>query len=129
MDLHLEFSDSEVAQVERREGVLRVRFSAACVVRSVAPSQAPMHGYAQSVELVIFWARSTEAASSLVGRVVLGRIAVTERWAARLALPCRIDEPVRLELSFANHGTLNVVGDGVECRFTGEPNFSESLAC
>ena len=124
----VEFSDSEVGQIEQIGGELRLRFSAACVVRVETPSQ-PVHGYAQSVELVVFGARRTEAPSGLIGRVAQGRIAVAGRWATRLALPCRIDEPIRLELSFANHGTLNVTGDGVECRFMGEPNFSESLAC
>ena len=129
MNLLLEFSDSEVAQVEQLDGSLRVRFSAACVVRTAASSQPPVQGYAQSVELLIFGARSTEALAGLIGRVAHGRIAATERWATRLALPCRIDGPVQLELGFANHGTLNVTGDGVACRFTGEPNFGESLAC
>ena len=129
MDLTLEFSDSEVAQVEQLDGLLRVRFSAACVVRIATPPQPPVHGYSQSVELLLFGATATEALAGLIGRVLLGRIAVSGSWASRLALPCRIDEPILLELGFAHHGSLNVAGEGVECRFTGEPNFSESLAC
>ena len=128
MDLLLEFSDSEVALVEQLGPLLRVRFSAACVVRTAAPSQ-PVHGYAQSVELLLFGATATEPLVGLIGRVVQGRIAVSGRWAARLALPGRIDAPIQLELGFAHHGTLNVLGSGVECRFVGERNFSESLAC
>lgn len=128
MDLLLEFSDSEVAQVEQLGSVLRVRFSAACVVGSAAPSQ-PVHGYAQSVELLLFGASPSEPLAGLLGRVVQGRIAVAGRWAARLALPGRIDSPIQLELAFAHQGMLDVRGRGVECRFIGKPNFSESLAC
>ena len=129
MELLLEFSDSEVARVEQLDGLLRVRFSAACVVRTAALSQPREHGYAQSVELLLFGATATEAPAGLIGRVVQGRIAVSGRWAARLALPGRIDAPVQLELSFAHHGTLTAQGSGVACRFVGDPNFSESLAC
>jgi hypothetical protein len=128
MDLTLEFSDSEVAQVECLDGVLRIRFSAACVARAEGPSQ-PVQGYAQSVELRLFGVAATAALAGLIGRVVQGRIAVAGRWAARLALPSRIDAPIQLELGFAHRGALNVLGSGVECRFVGEPNFSESLAC
>ena len=129
MNLLLEFSDSEVAQVELLEGLFRVRFSAACVVRTAAPSQPLARGHAQSVELLLFGATATEAPAGLIGRVVQGRIAVSGRWAARLALPDCIDAPIQLELGFAHHGTLNALGSGVACRFVGEPNFSESLAC
>jgi hypothetical protein len=129
MDLLLEFSDSEVAQVELLAGSLRVRFAAACVVRSAAPLQAATQGYAQSVELLLFEATATEPLSGLIGRVAQGRIAVAGRWAARLALPCRIDAPIQLELVFANHGTLNATGSALGCRFAVEPNFNEWLAC
>ena len=129
MELLLEFSDSEVARVEQLDGLLRVRFSAACVVRPAAPSQPQVRGYAQSVELLLIGATSTEAPAGLIGRVVQGRIAISGCWAARLALPSRIDAPVQLELSFAHHGTLTALGSGAACRFVGEPNFSESLAC
>ena len=129
MELLLEFSDSEVARVEQLDGVLRVRFSAACVVRSATPSQPRVPGYAQSVELLLVGVAATDVPPDLMGRVVQGRIAVSGRWAARLALPDCIDAPIQLELGFAHHGTLNALGSGVACRFVGEPNFSESLAC
>ncbi len=129
MDLLLEFSDSEVAQVEQIDGSLRVRFSAACVISSTPPSQPSVQGYAQAVELLLFGATATEPLAGLMGRVLRGRIAMSGSWAARLPLPSRIDAPVQLELGFAHQGTLTALGDGVECRFIGEPNFSESLAC
>ena len=129
MELLLEFSDSEVARVEQLDGLLRVQFSAACVVRPAAPSRPRLQAYAQAVELLLLGVTATAAPAGLLGRVVDGRIAVAGRWAARLALPSRIDAPIKLELSFAHHGTLTVLGSGLVCRFVGDPNCSESLAC
>jgi hypothetical protein len=81
------------------------------------------------VELVLFGAAVTPPAAEPMGRIAEGRLALAERWLTRLPLPHQAMLPVRLELRFAQHGEMSVVGSGVECRFADGPNFTESLSC
>jgi hypothetical protein len=129
LNLLLEFTDSEVGRVERGGDALRIHFSAAAVLEVGAVAKAQRPGYALAVELVVFGATVTSPSAEPMGRIAHGRLALAERWLTRLPLPHRAMEPVRLELRFAQHGEMDVVGIGLECRFVDEPNFNESLSC
>ena len=129
MNLLLEFSDSEVGRVAWVGNQLRIHFSAAAVLQVDAASTAQRPGYARAVELVLFGATVTPPSAEPVGRIAHGRLALAESWLTRIPLPLQAMEPVRLELCFAQHGEMSVVGSGVECRFAGGPNFAESLSC
>jgi hypothetical protein len=129
MHLMLEFSDSEVGRVERVGDQLRIHFSAAAVLQVDVAAPSDRAGYARAVELVLFGAAVTPPAAEPMGRIAEGRLALAERWLTRLPLPHQAMLPVRLELRFAQHGEMSVVGSGVECRFADGPNFTESLSC
>jgi hypothetical protein len=129
MKLLLELADSEVGRVEKAGDGLHIHLSAAAVLQFDGASGEKRSGYARAVELVLFGVTDAAPTTEPMGRIAHGRLAVAERWSAQIALPLRVMAPIRLELRFAQHGEMTVAGNGVECRFTEGPNFTESLSC
>ncbi|WP_157118735.1 hypothetical protein [Azohydromonas lata] len=124
------FSDSEVAAVTLANGNVRILFSAAHVLR-YAPNdfEKLIEGFARNVELVLSATMPGLTLNEFMGRISSGRIFVENQWARQAAFPHTISGPIKLELSFANQSHLDIETDGLECRFIGESNFFESMAC
>lgn len=125
----LMLADSEVAFVAAVQGGVRIRLSAAHVLRSEAPGQRPTPGFSRAVELWLAGAEPPADGGDFMGRIAQGRAQIEGRWAAQLALPSSLAGPVRLELAFANGSQLALDAAALSCRYAGEPNFSESLFC
>jgi hypothetical protein len=124
------FSDSEVTAVASANGSVRILFSAAHVLRD-APNtfEKPIEGFARGVELVLSGTNPGLALNEFIGRISFGRIFLENQWALQAALPCAMPGPVKLEFIFANQSHLEIAANGLECRFSGESNFFESMAC
>lgn len=126
----LAFADSEVAAVSSSGEGVRIRLSAAHVLRSdaAAPSR-PTAGFARAVELFLPGARLHQEPGHCLGRIAHGRVRLGHRWSATLALPFAAEQATTLELVFANQSSLSLSAHGITCRYEGEANFSESLFC
>jgi len=126
----LVFADSEVVSVTATAKTIRLRFSAAHVIRSdIADSSQPVEGFARGVELLLAGASLDKAEGELIGSLAQGRVEIDGEWSSSLALPSSAQGHVTLELAFANQSSLVLTASGIECRYEGEPNFSESLFC
>ena len=126
----LVFADSEVASVTATARTIRLRFSAAHVIRcDIADDSKPIEGFARGVELLLADASLDETEGELIGSLAQGRIKIDGEWSSSLALPSSTQGHVTLELAFANQSSLTLVASGIECRYEDEPNFSESLFC
>lgn len=130
MSHSLAFADSEVAGVAASGGGVRIRLSAAHVLRvdAAAPSR-PTEGFARAVELVLAGARLHDDPGHCLGRIAQGRVRIGHHWSPTLPLPFASQGHATLELAFANQSNLSLSADGITCRFEGEPNFTESLSC
>ena len=120
---HFDFSDSEVRRVEAQGPRLRVVFSAAQVRRGATA------GYAQSLEMVFEQATWTAALAECIGRLRDGHVTVAGARQSRLALPFESSGVLTAELVFGNGTLLSVRAASLLCRFTGDPQFLESMAC
>jgi len=130
MKLSLVFADSEVSAVASSHDGVRIRMSAAHVLRSEAGAGKPTEGFARAVELLLPGAELHGGApGDFMGRISHGRVQVGGGWLSRLALPSSCAGPVTLELAFANQSQLVLNANGLACRYEGEPNFAESLSC
>lgn len=129
MTYWLVFADSEMSAVVPSEEGVRIRLSAAHVLRSEAAGARHTLGFARAVELVLAGAELQGAPGDFMGRIAEGRVQVGGRWASQLALPSSCAGPVVLELAFANQSQLLLRAMGLACRYEGEANFSESLFC
>lgn len=127
--LSLVLADSEVAFVAAAQGGVRIRLSAAHVLRSEALGQRPTPGFSRGVVLWLAGAEPPADGGDFMGRIAQGRARIEGRWAAQLALPSSWAGPVRLELAFANGSQLVLDAEALSCCHEGEPNFSESLFC
>lgn len=125
----LVLEDSEVAAVVAAEQGVRIRLSAAHVLRSEVSDGQAVPGFARAVELWLSGAVLQGAPGGCIGRIDQGRVCIEGRWASQLALPGAWDGPVMLELAFANRAQLQLQARGLACRYRGEANFSESLSC
>ena len=124
------FPDSEVAATTAANGNIRILFSAAHVLHESSNSfEKPTEGFARNVELTLSGASPGATLNEFIGRISYGRLLAENKWAPQAALPCSMLGPVKLELTFANQSHLEIEADGLECRFRGEPNFFESMAC
>lgn len=129
MALWLDFADSEVSAVAPSHDGVRIRMAAAHVLRSEAGAGKPVEGFARGVELLLPGAALDGAPGGFMGRISLGRVQIGGRWSSRLPLPFCAGGDVKLELAFANQSNLVLAASGIECRYEGEPNFSDSLFC
>ncbi|WP_137893131.1 hypothetical protein [Ramlibacter sp. 2FC] len=124
----LVLADSEVSVVSSLGDGVRIRLSAAHVLRSEAGTR-PTPGFARRVELWLPGAALPRPSGEFLGRIAQGRAQFGGRWASQLALPSSCAGPVTLELAFANRSQLLLQATGLACRYEGEANFSESLFC
>lgn len=129
MALWLHFADSEVAFVAPTGDGVRIRLSAAYVLREEGGVGKPTEGFARGVELLLAGAGLSGAVGELMGRISQGRVRIGGRWFSQMALPSSSSGTVTLELTFANHAELVLSASRIECRYESEPNFSESLLC
>ena len=126
----LVFADSEVASITFDEGSMRLLFSAAHVLRrDSGNNDKPLEGYSRGVELFSPEARFKASTEIFMGRLSFGRTMTNGKWLLQLPLPGIITSRITIELSFANQSHLEMECASLECRFTGEPNFFESMAC
>jgi hypothetical protein len=126
----LTFDGSEVASVTASGRDVRIRLSAARVLRSEsADANRLVEGFARGVELLMAGTSLDEAEGHFIGSISQGRVAISGAWSSVIALPSLHAGPVTLELVFANQSSLTLAASGIECRYDGEPNFSESLFC
>lgn len=130
MSHSLAFADSEVASLASSGDGVRIRLSAARVLRvdAAAPAR-PTEGFARAVELFLPGARLHEEPGHCLGRIAQGRVRIGHHWSSTLPLPFVSPSHAKLELAFANQSSLSLSADGISCRFEGEPNFTESLSC
>jgi hypothetical protein len=111
-------------------GGIRILFSAAHVLRESPNSfEKATEGFAGNVELTLSTAKRDLTLNEFIGRISPGRLLAENKWMLHIALPCSMLGPVKLELTFATQSHLEIEADGLECRFGGEPNFFESMAC
>jgi len=130
MKLWLNFADSEVASVTNSAAGVVIRFSAAHVEQvPAAPDEKPVVGFSRGVSLVLAAATLANELGSLVGRVSHGRVAIASQWSSTIPLPLVETGPVILQLAFSNQSQLSLAAEGLGCRFDGDANFTESLAC
>jgi hypothetical protein len=124
-------ADSEVAAATAVGAGIHIRLSAAHVIlRGDSGTEKPTDGFSRGVELLMPGAQWKEGGlTGFVGRITEGRLCMDTAWALKISLPGRLNGPIKLELTFANHSYLELTATGLECRFEGEPNFSESLFC
>ncbi|WP_157266098.1 hypothetical protein [Azohydromonas aeria] len=127
----LMFADSEVAAVTAVATGIHIRLSAAHVLFLERPDAGnSTEGFSRGVEILLPGAQWPDGAlSGFMGRISEGRIRVGTAWAVKLPFPCSVSAPIQIELSFANQSHLELSAAGLECRFEGEANFSESLFC
>lgn len=126
----IEFGDCEVAGVDAVAEGLCIRFSAAQVLRfDEAAPERPEAGFARGVELVLRGVGAAELPPDCFGRLAQGRVEWEGQWQSRMALPFSTDSAVQVDFSFANRTQLILRAEGLECRYTGEANFAESLFC
>lgn len=126
----LAFADSEIASITFGKDNVRVLFSAAHVLHQASENGDKLaEGYARGVELILTGTYPKAAKDDFMGRLSFGRAVMEGQWLLQLPLPCIIKSRVAMELGFANQSSFEVEAIGMECRFTGEPNFFESMAC
>lgn len=126
----LNFADSEVASIEFADGRTYIRFSAAHITQNdPANQQFPSNGFARFVELILATSKFDSTATEYIGRISNGRVRIQNQWIQQMPLPCLIIDSVILDLTFANQSHLEIEATSLECRYTGEPNFFESMAC
>lgn len=120
----LELDDSEVARAEVHGDSLVLRLAAAHVRHPLSHE----HGHVRHVELWCLQARWEGMLTEALGRI---RVAQAESDSSPLSLqvPGCKDRPVTLSLEFGFGSTLVVHAEAVETRFSGPPEFHESLAC
>lgn len=125
------FADSEVAAVTAVATGIHIRLSAAHVLfRDEPDADDATEGFSRGVEILLPGAQWPDGAlSGFMGRISEGRIRIGTAWAVKLPFPCSVSAPIQIELSFANQSHLELTATGLDCRFEGEPNFSESLFC
>lgn len=126
MDWLLDLADSEVAAVVDLADGLCLRFSAAAVRQRTGA----LAGHARGVELLLGGVSPPRPPlEGCLGRLAQGRVTVDGQWLPRLALPGEWRAAIELDLTFANHSALCLRGRSLVCRFVGEANCRESLAC
>ncbi|MDZ5455440.1 hypothetical protein [Azohydromonas lata] len=126
----MSFADSEISAITCGDGIIRILFSAANV-RQHNPENGsrPLEGYARGVEFILTGTNLEFEDEGLMGRVSFGRAMLDNKWTLQIPLPCSITGRIAMEISFANQSHLEIEATDLECRFTGEPNFFESMAC
>lgn len=130
MHSSISLTDSEVAAVTSTSAGVHIRLSAAHVLcANPAHAGNAQEGFSRGVELLLSEARLAGTTDHFLGRLSSGRVLWGNQWSSRIPLPCATSGPVKLELTFANQSHLELTANGLECRFEGEPNFSESLSC
>lgn len=126
----LSFADSEVASIETMDDNIRILFSAAHILRhDPENSEESVEGYARSVELFLKGAKLKIAPKDFMGRISVGRTMIEGKWISRLPLPCTMTDHIAMKIEFANQSHFEIEAAGLECRFTGESKFFESMAC
>lgn len=126
----LYFADSEIASITADGGGVRILFSAAHLLHHEPENNnKPAEGYARGVELVLTGTHSKASLENFMGRVSFGRAMMEGKWLSQLPLPCTMPGHITVEFDFANQSHIEIEASGLECRFTGEPNFFESMAC
>lgn len=134
----LEFADSEVAAVWRREDTSRerslselaLRLSAAQVLRDdTSFIRGFVRGHMRAVELVFQGHRLPVPTSEHVGRLSQGRVQVDARWRSIVALPLAVHGLLEVELDFANGARLAFTADRMAVSLPAHPVFVESMAC
>jgi hypothetical protein len=130
MNIALELHDSEVGACRSRDQDLCIAFSAAYVHHSEgAPGVDSGSGYVQALEMLLQQASWSGSLPSCLGRLSDGRISAGGQHLQLVPLPCDLNGPVRLELTFQNGEALAVTAARMTVRFTGEPRFVESFKC
>lgn len=126
----LAFADSEIAGITSGNDSVRILFSAAHVFHHAPENDdKPVEGYARDVELILTGAQPKAATDDFMGRISFGRAMMEGQWLLQLPLPCTITSRIAMEFGFANQSHFEIEAVSLECRFTGEPNFFESMAC
>jgi hypothetical protein len=126
----INFADSEVVTVISENVNILIRLSAAHVLRN-DPTNASksVEGFAREVELMLSGVKPNQPTNELIGRIFSGRVLMKNQWTPQIPLPCTLSGPIKLELTFANQSHLEIEANSLECRFEGEANFFESMAC
>ena len=105
MRFALEFHDSEVRDVTREDGVVRIRFAAASVRGTDGE-----RGWLPGVVLALCEATQADDAPHAFGRLAEGRLRNDDRDIPRPALPGTLAGRLELTLRFANGALLTLRG-------------------
>lgn len=129
--LWLVFADSELGGVEVDGATLRLRLSAASVVRLDGSARgAGTPGYSRGVEIELRGVAPARLPAGAPGRIAQGRVTDAQgRSHPGLPLPGTLTGPLTLELDLAHRTTVALAADSLHCAFRGEPQFAESLFC
>ena len=119
-----EFFDSEVRDVRVDGDVVRVRFSAAAVLRDDGA-----RGWLQGVTLALPRASLAGDVAHAFGRIVEGRVLHDGQSLSRLAVPCALSGELELQLRFANGASVRARGQAVELSSAPGAAFAEDLSC
>jgi hypothetical protein len=121
-----EFHDSEVRDVSTADGRLRVRFSAATVLRG-----ARERGWLADVTLTLTLAQGefTGDVALAFGKLADGSVDDGALVRAALPLPSMLSGGLTLQLRFANGASLLAHGSALELSSAPEAAFAEDLAC
>lgn len=129
--LWLVFADSELGGVDADGSTLRLRLSAASVVRLDGSARgAGTPGYSRGVEIVLRGASTEDLPDGVPGRIAQGRVTDAHGRTHRgMPLPGALPGPLTFELDLAHRTPVALRAERLDCAFRGEPQFAESLFC
>ncbi|MDR7306501.1 hypothetical protein [Rhodoferax saidenbachensis] len=127
--LRFSFSDSEVLCLACAGPTVTVHFSAAWVQRRL-PGAAPLTGYVRGLQMQLQGVPEGAAVDAM-GRLRDGRVLLASTGAGltQLDIPGRWQEPLTLELDFAQGASLRWQATQLVCTLQQGWDFQESLAC
>jgi len=124
MSLVFEFHDTEVRDVLVDDQRLRVRFSAATVLRDGRE-----RGWLGGVTLTLPQAELTGDIALAFGKLTEGSVTRDETVLAALPLPSTLSGQLALRLRFASGATLHAHASTLELSSAPDAAFAEDLSC
>jgi hypothetical protein len=133
----LDWADSEVYALRQVGTRVDILFAAAAVELAATPvalgdaAAAPARPLRGHVRHLVASLSGAEAAGmrDCIGRIRSAHISRGGSRLSQVEVPCRLSGDLAVDIEFANGATYRSRVEAIDFHFSGEPGFTESLAC